>query len=101
MRKFNKVFLFLTALPFVAACTMSGNQESTGEYIDGSISTTKIKAQLLDNLGQKAIPIKVKVLKEEVQLSGFVSSDTVKRQAGIIARDNPEIKKVYNNLIVK
>lgn len=83
------------------ACSATPNRESTGQYIDSSAATAKIKTELIDQLGAKAFSIQVKTFKDEVQLSGFVSSAYVKKRAGKIASSNPDIKRVRNDLIVK
>ncbi len=82
-------------------CSATTTTESTGQYIDSSAITTKIKAQLVDQLGSKALAIQVKTYKDSVQLSGFVNSQTIKNRAGAIAAKNPEVKHVRNDLIVK
>lgn len=101
MLKILKCLVFILTLSSLVACTANPGQESTGEFIDSSTSTTKIKAQLIDALGTKAFAIQVKTYKEEVQLSGFVNSPHLKKRAGIIAAGNADVKRVRNDLIVK
>lgn len=101
MLKILKNLVFVLAVASLVACTAKPGQESTGEFIDSSTSTTKIKAQLIDALGTKAFAIQVKTFKDEVQLSGFVNSQHIKQRAGIIAGSNTDIKRVRNDLIVK
>ena len=83
------------------ACGSSSFQESTGEYLDSSAVTAKVKTRLFDMLGSEAFSIKVKTYKDWVQLSGFVNSDVIKRRAGIIADNTIGVKYVQNDLIVK
>ena len=82
-------------------CGSSGFHESTGEYLDSSAVTTKVKARLFDMLGSEAFAIKVKTYKDWVQLSGFVNSAVIKRRAGIVADNTLGVKYVQNDLIVK
>jgi osmotically-inducible protein OsmY len=82
-------------------CGSSGLHESTGEYLDSSAVTTKVKARLFDMLGSEAFAIKVKTYKDWVQLSGFVNSAVIKRRAGIVADNTLGVKYVQNDLIVK
>ena len=96
----HNVFLMLF-LPVLVGCGSTPVQESTGQYIDSSTVTTKVKARLFDALGSKAFSIKVKTYKDEVQLSGFVNSDRIKTQAGIIADNTVGVARVQNDLIVK
>jgi len=83
------------------ACGSSSFKESTGEYLDSSAVTAKVKARLFDMLGSEVFAIKVKTYKDWVQLSGFVNSDVIKRRAGIIADNTVGVKYVQNDLIVK
>lgn len=85
----------------VIACAATPTQESTGQYLDSSATTAKVKANLVDNLGAKGFGIQVKTYKDEVQLSGFVDNNVTKRHAGMIAANTIDVKRVRNNLIVK
>lgn len=104
MKKFAYLFyscVIAGLLLCSAACSTTPGGESAGEFIDSSATTTKIKADLIDALGTKAFGIQVKTFKDEVQLSGFVNSDYLKKRAGIIAGDHVAIKHVRNDLIVR
>ena len=99
-----RIIKLLTPLLFafiVIACASTPHRESTGEYLDSSAVTAKVKASLLNKLGAKGFEIKVKTYKDEVQLSGFVNSVTIKRRAEAITSDVASVKKVRNDLIVK
>jgi osmotically-inducible protein OsmY len=94
------IILFLSSCLLIG-CGSTTVRESTGEYLDSTAVTTKVKARLFDMLGSDAFSIKVKTYKDWVQLSGFVNSETVKRRAGIIADNTIGVKYVRNDLIVK
>ncbi|WP_133129827.1 BON domain-containing protein [Legionella yabuuchiae] len=83
------------------ACSATQVSESTGEYLDSTAVTAKVKAKLIDTLGPRAFKINVTTFKDEVQLSGFVSSDMVKKRAGVIAASVEDVKSVRNDLVVK
>ena len=87
-------------LLFLGACTASPGSESAGEFIDSSTITAKIKADLLDELGTKAIGIQVKTFKDDVQLSGFVHSTYLKQRASTIAIGHVGSQHVQNDLII-
>lgn len=55
-------------------CASSRTQEGTGEYIDDSLITTKVKAAILAEPGLNVSELNVETFKGVVQLSGFVSS---------------------------
>src|ERR1700709_2700814 len=69
---------------FTAGCASSPTRESTGEYVDDSTITTKVKAALINDPIVKALDVKVQTFKGLVQLSGFVNSEAEKTQAGSV-----------------
>jgi osmotically-inducible protein OsmY len=92
----------LVAAMTVAACTSSSRTtESTGEYVDDTAITSKVKAALLGDAGLKSFDIGVETYKDVVQLSGFVNSDQVKARAGEVAAGVSGVRSVQNNLVVK
>ena len=58
----------------VGACASTSKQESTGEYFDDSLITTKVKTAILNEPSLKVSQISVETYKGVVQLSGFVDS---------------------------
>jgi osmotically-inducible protein OsmY len=76
-------------------------QESTGEYVDDSYITTKVKSLLAADDFLKSFEIGVKTFKGDVQLSGTVDSQKAVDKAGEITRSVKGVKSVKNNLIVK
>lgn len=82
-------------------CTANSYVESTGQYIDNSAITAKIKATLFDELGTESFAIKVITYKEHVQLSGFVNSFWIKKKAEVIAYSIENVRTVKNDLIIK
>lgn len=97
----QRCILLLFCFGFLTGCGSTTLRESTGEYLDSSAVTTKVKARLFDMLGSEAFSIKVKTYKDWVQLSGFVNSESIKKRAGIIADNTVGVKYVRNDLIVK
>jgi len=82
-------------------CASTPTKESTGEYVDDSTITTKVKSAILGDSALKVFQINVETFKGEVQLSGFVDSAEMKTKAGEVARGVGGVKSVKNNLIVK
>jgi osmotically-inducible protein OsmY len=92
----------LIAMMTIAACTSSSRTtESTGEYVDDAVITSKVKAALVGDSGLKSYVIGVETFKDVVQLSGFVNSAQVKARAGEVAAGVSGVKSVRNNLVVK
>lgn len=104
MFKTNHIIKFLACLVLVAGftgCAATSQQESTGQYIDNSIITSKVKAAIFDEPSLKTLQIKVESFKGEVQLSGFVDSSASVNKAEAVARGVQGVIKVKNDLIVK
>jgi osmotically-inducible protein OsmY len=96
-----RYFVFLILMATFVACASTPTRESTGEYIDDSVITTKIKSLLLKDDLLKSFHISVKTYKGVVQLSGSVDSPKAADKAGQIARSVKGVKSVKNNLVVK
>ena len=95
------VLVILMLIAALAACASTPTRESTGEYVDDSVITTKVKSLLAEDDFLKSFQISVETYKGIVQLSGFVNSRQAVDKAGQIARSVNGVKSVKNNLIVK
>jgi osmotically-inducible protein OsmY len=99
-----RVIRLLTCLAFVTAilgCAATQRRESTGEYVDDSVITTKVKTAILDEPTLKTFQINVKTFKGVVQLSGFVDSAESVTRAGEVAGHVQGVKEVKNDLVAK
>ena len=99
-----RIVRFLTCFAFVTAllgCGATQRRESTGEYVDDSVITTKVKAAILDDATLKTFQINVKTFKGVVQLSGFVDSAEYVTKAGEVAGHVLGVKEVRNDLVAK
>jgi hyperosmotically inducible protein len=103
MKKKNVVMscLVLLMLITLVACASTRTHESTGEYVDDSVITTKVKTLLANDDFLKSFQISVETFKGTVQLSGFVNSRQAVKKAGEIARSVQGVQSVRNDLIVK
>ncbi|MGB6008469.1 BON domain-containing protein [Castellaniella sp.] len=86
----------------LAGCSVANHQESVGEYVDGSVVTTRVKASIADDLGAgPAANINVKTIQGGiVQLSGFAKTQKEKDRAGQVASSVHGVKEVHNNIVV-
>jgi osmotically-inducible protein OsmY len=98
---FIRCFVLLMLIATFVACASTRTQESTGEYVDDSVITTKVKSLLAVDDFLKSFQISVETYKGTVQLSGFVGSQNAVDKAGEIARSVKGVKSVKNDLIVK
>ena len=103
MKTIQTVSTFLAALVAAAAlgCASTPRSEGTGEYVDDSVVTTKVKAAILEQPGLKSAEINVETFKGVVQLSGFVSSQANVDSAMAVARNVSGVKSVKNDMRVK
>lgn len=84
-----------------SACTSSSTSESTGEYIDDSVISNKVRAQLIGDKDLNLFKIDVATYKGIVQLSGFVNTPEAKTRAGTVASGVAGVSQVRNDLVVK
>ncbi len=96
----SAVFLAVTLVTAVG-CTSTPKQEGTGEYLDDSAITTKVKAAVFNEPMLKSAEINVETFKGVVQLSGFVSSQAAATKAVEVARSVGGVKSVKNDMRVK
>ena len=94
-------FLVLLMIASLVACASTSKQSGTGEYVDDSVITTKVKSLLAADDFLKSFEISVETYKGVVQLSGFVDSQNAVNKAGEIARGVKGVTSVKNNLNVK
>ncbi|MBU4262999.1 MAG: BON domain-containing protein [Proteobacteria bacterium] len=103
MKPFNlfaNFFLVILLVSFLG-CASTAKQEGTGEYIDDSVITTKVKAEILKDETLKSSEINVETFKGVVQLSGFVSSPTDIDKAVEVASSVKGVTSVKNDMRVK
>lgn len=99
--KLYPAFILAFLLAFLAGCAPTPTQEGTGEYIDDTIITTKVKAAIFNEPGLKSSEINVETFKGRVQLSGFVNSQADINKAVTVARGIKGVKSVQNDMRVK
>lgn len=85
----------------VVGCASTAKQEGTGEYMDDSLITTKVKAAILNESSLKVAEINVETFKGVVQLSGFVSNQADINKAVEVAGKVKGVKSVKNDMRVK
>ena len=89
------------ALVSAVGCASTPKQEGTGEYVDDTVITGKVKSAILNEPTLKVAEINVETFKGIVQLSGFVSSQAAATKAVSVARDVGGVKSVKNDMQIK
>ena len=72
--KYVSVFIIALMLTAVVGCASTSTKEGTGEYVDDTVITTKVKAAIFNEPTLKSAEINVETFKGVVQLTGFVST---------------------------
>jgi osmotically-inducible protein OsmY len=93
--------LATSLLVSLAACAPTPTREGTGEYIDDSMITGKVKAAFAADPTVKATQVQVETFKGTVQLSGFVDSRESAERAVEIARGVKGVKSVKNDTVIR
>ena len=105
MKKFPQRFAVLllaaAALTSVVACASTATQESTGQYMDDTAITAKVKTAIFNDASLKSAEINVETFKGVVQLSGFVNSEADINRAVSVARGIAGVKSVKNDMRLK
>ncbi|HTL67405.1 MAG TPA: BON domain-containing protein [Lacunisphaera sp.] len=92
----------LGGLAFTAGgCSATATHQSTGEYIDDTAITTKVKTAFIRDPVVKGFDVQVETYRGTVQLSGFVDSQAQKDRAEQVARGINGVQNVVNNLRLK
>jgi len=98
--RFTNLFLIITLVSLLG-CASTAKKEGTGEYIDDSVITTKVKAEFVKDKSLKATEINVETFKGVVQLSGFVNSQADINKAIQVARSVKGVTSVKNDMRLK
>jgi osmotically-inducible protein OsmY len=99
--KYLSAIMLAATLLTAAGCASTAKQEGTGEYVDDSLITTKVKAAILNEATLKVAEINVETFKGVVQLSGFVNSQADITKAIEVARSVGGVKSVKNDMRLK
>ena len=100
LKRFAVIFT-AAALLFALGCASTATQESTGQVIDDSAITTKVKTAIFNEPSLKVTQISVETYKSVVQLSGFVDSTAQIGTATKVARSVEGVVSVKNDLRLK
>ena len=93
--------LVAVSLVAMAGCAPTSKEQGTGEFIDDSVITAKVKSSLYADPEVKGSEIQVETFKGEVQLSGFVAEAGDAQKAVQIARGVKGVTAVRNDIRVK
>ena len=95
------IILAVAALTALSGCAATATQESTGQYLDDSAITTKVKAAIFNDPSLKSAEINVETFKGIVQLSGFLSTRANIVKAVEVTRSVNGVKSVKDDMRLK
>jgi len=99
--KYFSALAMTLALLLSVGCAPTPTRESTGQYFDDSVITTKVKTAIFNEPTLKSAEINVETYKGVVQLSGFVNSETDISKAVSVASSVGGVKQVTNDMRTK
>lgn len=100
LKRVSACFLTVLVVLFLG-CASTPTREGTGEYLDDTVITTKVKAAIFNEPSLKVSEINIETFKGVVQLSGFVNSQADINKAVAVARGVQGVRSVKNDMRVK
>ena len=103
MNMINRLTTILAAaaMALTLGCASTAKTEGTGEYVDDTVITGKVKAAILREPTLKSAEVNVETFKGIVQLSGFISSQANADTAVTVAKSVSGVKSVKNDMRIK
>jgi hyperosmotically inducible protein len=99
-KSISAIFLGIV-LATALGCASTSTKEGTGEYVDDTVITTKVKAAIFNEPSLKSSEINVETFKGAVQLSGFVKYQADINKAVAVARSVNGVTSVKNDMRLK
>lgn len=96
-----RFIILALAAALLVACGGTPRQASTGELIDDSVITTKVKSALLADKDVSGLAIGVETFKGTVQLSGFAKTEHERAKAAQVAGSVKGVQTVKNDILIK
>jgi len=103
MKNFKRAssLLAILAVAGLMGCASTSKSEGTGEYVDDTVITAKVKTAIFEQPGLKSSEINVETFKGVVQLSGFVTSQDNINVAVNTAKGVHGVTSVKNDMRIK
>ncbi|MEQ1602371.1 MAG: BON domain-containing protein [Methylophilaceae bacterium] len=99
--KYISAIILALGLTTMVGCAATSEHQATGEYVDDSVITTKVKAAVFNEPSLKSAEINVETYKGKVQLSGFVNSEADINKAVEVTRGVKGVTSVKNDMRLK
>ena len=99
--RLSSLVLAVAALTSVLGCASTATQESTGQYVDDTVITTRVSTAIFNDPSLKSSEINVETFKGVVQLSGFVNSAGDIQKAVQLVQGISGVRSVRNDMRLK
>ena len=100
-KQMTRITLAVAFAALLAACAGTANESSTGEYIDDTVITSRVKAVLLNDPAVSGLTINVETFTGTVQLAGFAKTVSERNRAAQLARDVKGVRQVKNDILIR
>jgi osmotically-inducible protein OsmY len=103
MKNFKRLIpvLAIVATAGLIGCASTEKHEGSGQYVDDTVITAKVKTAIFEQPGLKSSEINVETFKGIVQLSGFVSTQDNINVAVATAKTVKGVSSVKNDMRLK
>lgn len=97
----GRIFLGILLLALLAGFTANTNRQTAGRFIDDSVITSGVEAEMTNDPVLKTLRIDVESFRGVVLLSGFVDSSQTAGRAVKLANSVNGVNAVKNSIVVK
>ena len=101
LQKIAQLVLVCALGGILAGCAGTAQIESTGEYIDDTLVTSRVKSVLLNDPDVSGLAVNVETFKGTVQLSGFVKTVAERNRAVQLVRGVAGVRQVKNDILIR
>ncbi len=98
--KIKPTLLASSLLLCLSACSVFSGSETSGQYVDDTTISTKVREAFVGDPQVQASQIHVETMQGVVQLSGFTSSPKSEARAVQLAREVSGVKTVKDNIVI-
>lgn len=100
-QRLSILLLAAAALTSVVGCASTATQASTGQYLDDTAVTARVKTAIFNDGSLKSSEINVETYKGVVQLSGFVGTASDIQRAVQLTQSVNGVRSVRNDMRMK
>ena len=100
-KNFQRILVAAVFVLSLGACSVFQGSETSGQYVDDTTITSKVKESFVADSQISASQIHVETMQGVVQLSGFTPSAKSEARAVTLARQVNGVHSVKDNIVVQ